>query len=60
MTGSLHGYWRKCIVEFDRRQRKRIDGILDLFLVEPLEGAKKKNIPTKILTTNPSSVTVQG
>jgi hypothetical protein len=31
MTGSLHGYWRKCRVKFDRRQRKRIYGILIYF-----------------------------
>ena len=31
ITGSLHSYWRKCRVKFDRRQRKRIDGILIYF-----------------------------
>ena len=31
MNGSLHSYWRKCHAKFERRQRKRIDGIMIYF-----------------------------
>jgi len=31
MTGSLHGYWRKCRAKFDRGQRKRLDGVMIYF-----------------------------
>jgi hypothetical protein len=31
MTGSLRGYWRKCRNRFERKDRKRIDGIMIYF-----------------------------
>jgi len=31
MTGSIHRYWRKCRVKFDKRQRKTFDGTIIYF-----------------------------
>jgi hypothetical protein len=47
-------------VELNLIEEEKNTWHLYLLLVEHLEGAKHKNIPTKISTTNPSSVTVQG
>jgi hypothetical protein len=31
MTGSVHGYWRKCRVKVDKTERRKLDGIMIYF-----------------------------
>jgi hypothetical protein len=31
MTGSVHGYWRKCRMKVDKTERRKLDGIMIYF-----------------------------
>jgi hypothetical protein len=31
LTGSIHKYWRKCRIKFEKRQRRTFDGIIIYF-----------------------------
>lgn len=49
MSGSIHGYWWKCCLKFDRGQRKKGGWNYDLFLVEHRERTNRRIFQQKSL-----------
>jgi hypothetical protein len=52
MTGSIHRYWRKCRVKFDKRQRKTFDGIIIYFWWNIRKERNRRTFQQKGLQAN--------
>jgi hypothetical protein len=49
-TGSLHKYWWKCRRKFEKRQRRRVDGILIYFWWNLWKEMNRRTFQQKSLT----------